>query len=192
MRRYTGNSTWHTQTGASRPHLTRRCELYPRHSHPVPSASPRHLPPFLSPLSPPAPPPQPLRPGQGGGKTHLTAGSAGPKARCRGGSLSTGVSQPSRGVRASGGSPGRSGPGPPSPQAASAPESPRAALPTGLGRAEPPKARAEVELRGSEKPEKGRKPASLGNVAAGANKRLRPAPSERAVAAGEPPGVAAV
>lgn len=45
--------------------------------------------------------------------------------------------------------------------------------------------RAEVELTGSESPARGRKPASLGNVAAGANKRPRPAPSS---AAGAPRG----
>lgn len=112
-------------------------------------ASSPQLPPFLPPRSHPAAPPQPRGPGRPGGSagTHTSLpvppAPPGAKARSRGGS---GVSRPSRGAGAPAGP--RSGAGlagralrPTGERgAASRPESPRAALPTGLGRAEPPKA----------------------------------------------------
>lgn len=118
-------------------------------------ASSRQLPPFLPPRSPPQAPPQPRGPAGPGGSpgthTHLAAGSAGP---ARGqGPIPRRIPQRRRRLTAegpgSGGTPGRRGPGPPCPQAKGRARSrghgsspPRAArlFPTGLGRAEPPKA----------------------------------------------------
>lgn len=122
--------------------------------------------------------------------THLAAGSAGP---ARGqGPIPRRIPQRRRfraqpRGRGTGGTPGR----PVRPGlgrralrrtaergAASRPVSPRAARsPRAWAARSRRRRRAEVELRHSESPARGRKPASLGNVAAGANKRLRPAPS---------------
>lgn len=143
MRRYLGNSTWNAPAGGSRPHRAPRWALEPQHSRPVPSALPAPLPDSsrrartLGPRRSPAGPA-----GQGGSRPHLAAGSAGP---ARGqGPIPRRIPQRRR-LTAQ-----------PRGRAAAAPPARRAlrrarsrgplrapagtALPTGLGRAEPPKA----------------------------------------------------
>lgn len=198
MGRWTANSTWKARTEGSGPHCTPvgvGTPTLPPRPLSAARAPSRQLPPFLPPRSQPRAPPQPRGPGRPGGCPHTHT----PRCRFR---------RPRPGPRpdpaADPAAPASHGPaegpghrrdprpprpGPPCPQANRSRVTSRvprgARSPRAWAARSRRRRRAEVELTGSESPARGRKPASLGNVAAGANKRPRPAPS---AAAGAPRG----